>query len=61
MTYRQIETSREVRLWLRDIVLPVGITAVALLANEDTRRGVVEKAKAARLYFLTKILKHESL
>ncbi len=61
MTNRQIETSREVRLWLRDIVLPVGITAVALLANEDTRRGVVNKAKAARVYFLTKFLHKESL
>lgn len=61
MTNRQIETSREVRLWLRDIVLPVGITAVALLANEDTRRGVVNKAKGARAYFLTKFLHKESL
>lgn len=61
MTYRQIETSREVRLWLRDIVLPVGITAVALLANEDTRRGVIKRAEAAKEYILIKILKRESL
>ena len=61
MTYRQIETSREVRLWLRDIVLPVGITVVALLANEDTRRGVVNRAKEAKNVLIGKFLHKESL
>ena len=61
MTNRQIETSREVRLWLRDIVLPVGITVVALLANEDTRRGVVNRAKEARNVLISKFLHKESL
>lgn len=34
MTYKQIEASREVRLWIKEIVLPVvvaGVTAVAMI------------------------------
>lgn len=56
MTYKQIEASREVRLWLRDIVLPIGLTAVCIFANDDFRRGVADKAKGACEYFATKIL-----
>lgn len=30
MTWKQIETSREVRMWIKDIVLPGATTFVAL-------------------------------
>ena len=45
MTYKQVETSREVRLWLTQIVLPV--VGVIMLVPE-ARRAVVTKVKQAK-------------
>lgn len=45
VTYKQVETSREVRLWLTQIVLPV--VGVTMLVPE-ARRAVVTKVKQAK-------------
>lgn len=45
MTYKQVEASREVRLWLTQIVLP--IVGVTMLVPE-ARQAVVAKAKQAK-------------
>ena len=45
MTYKQAEASREVRLWLTQIVLP--IIGVTMLVPE-ARRAVVTKVKQAK-------------
>ena len=33
MNYRQIETSREIRLWITGIIVPVALGAAAIFAN----------------------------
>lgn len=45
MTYKRIEASREARLWLTQIVLPV-ITVVALVP--EARNAVITTAKKAK-------------
>lgn len=45
MTYKQLETSREARLWLTQIVLPI-VTVVALVP--EARTAVVTKVKEAK-------------
>ena len=51
MTYKHIEASREARLWLTQIVLP--ITAVAMMVPE-TRNAAMTKAKEAKQFIKTK-------
>ena len=51
MTYKHIEASREARLWLTQIVLP--ITAVVMMVPE-TRNAVMTKAKEAKQFIKTK-------
>lgn len=45
VTYKQVEASREVRLWLTQIVLP--IVGVTMLVPE-ARQAVVAKVKKAK-------------
>ena len=43
MTYKQIEASRELRLWIGQVIVPaVSVTAV-VLANPDVRKVASEK------------------
>lgn len=43
MTYRQIEASRELRLWIGQVIIPaVSVTAV-ILANPDVRNTAKQK------------------
>lgn len=44
MTYRQIETSREVRLWLGQIIIPAASVAVAILSIPEVRHKIGSKA-----------------
>jgi hypothetical protein len=44
MNYKHIEASREVRLWITQIILPVAVACVVLLP--DVRQTVMEKANA---------------
>lgn len=54
MTYKHIEASREARLWLTQIVLPV--TAVVMMVPE-TRKAAMMKAKEAKQFIKTKFKK----
>lgn len=54
MTYKNIEASREARLWLTQIVLPV-ITVVALVPG--ARNVVVTTVKKAKNNIKTKFSK----
>lgn len=43
MTYKQIEASRELRLWIGQVIVPaIGVSA-ALLSNPEIRRKASEK------------------
>ena len=43
MTYKQIETSREIRLWIGQVIVPVATGAAIAMANPEIRRTVVTK------------------
>lgn len=44
MTYRQIETSREARLWITQVVLPVlGMATALVVAVPEAREAAAAK------------------
>lgn len=44
MTWKQVETSREIRLWITQVVIPVlGISAAYVAAVPEAREKVVAK------------------
>lgn len=45
MTYKQIEASREARLWIGQVILPI-VTAVMLVP--EAREAVIDKVKIAK-------------
>ena len=53
MNYRQIETSREIRLWITGILGPVILSTATILATnpellQDVKKGVNRKIKDFR-------------
>lgn len=43
MTYKQIEATRELRLWIGQVIVPaIGVSA-AILSNPEVRRAASEK------------------
>ena len=57
MTYKQIEASREVRLWIGQIIVPIVTTVGALMMVPEVRTTVVEKATELKSKIKTKIKK----
>lgn len=48
MTYKQIEASRELRLWIGQVIVPaVGVT-VAVLFNPNVREAAKEKLESVK-------------
>ena len=45
MTYKQIEAIREVRLWIKDIVVPVAAFATSMMLIPEVRQPVINKFK----------------
>lgn len=44
MTNRQIETSREIRLWIRDIIVPsIGVGATVLWLHPEIKDNIKSK------------------
>ena len=54
MSFKRIETSREIRLWLTQVVLPV-VTVVMLVP--EARKTVVTKIKKVKKNVETKFTK----
>lgn len=51
MNYRQVETSREIRLWVTGILMPLAIGATTILASnpellEDVKTSIGRKVKS---------------
>ena len=44
MTYKQIEQAREIRLWIRDILVPAALAATTVLSIPEVREAVSAKA-----------------
>ena len=58
MTYKQIEASREVRLWIGQVIVPaIGIAAVAL-SNPDIRHTVTETISSLKQSVKSKFKKN---
>ena len=63
MTYKQIEQAREVRLWIRDILVPATLAATTVLSIPEVREAVSAKATEIKnkVYnFQGKIVEKES-
>ena len=43
MTYKQIEASREMRLWIGQVIVPAVTAAIAIASNPQTRNYVSKK------------------
>lgn len=48
MTYKQIEQSREIRLWLTQIIAPVALVTTAVVANPEARQSIGDKFRAIK-------------
>lgn len=57
MTYKQIEASREARLWLGQIIIPaIGLAATAL-AIPGVKDAIADKVRDAKYSIKTKLSK----
>ena len=50
MTYKQIEASRELRLWLGQVIIPA-VGTVVILANPEVRSKLKEKVGGIKEHF----------
>jgi hypothetical protein len=60
MTYRQTETSREIRLWLGQIVIPAIAIVATVMSNPEARTYVVTKGQKVKNAIKTKFKKSEA-
>ena len=52
MTNRQIETSREIRLWIRDIIVPsIGVGATVLWLHPEIKDNIKTKINEIKSKF----------
>ena len=54
MSYKQIEKSREIRLWITQIIVPALICGAMIGYNDGSRRWVFEKVDNAKAWFKEK-------
>ena len=58
MTNRQIETSREIRLWIRDIIVPsIGVGATVLWLHPEIKDNIKIKIDEIKSKFNSKFKK----
>lgn len=55
MNYKQIETSREIRLWIKDIIVPAVIGGAVIFSNPDARNWAKEKGQNIKFAINQKI------
>lgn len=48
MTYKQIEASREVRLWIGQIFVPAITLAATIMAIPEVRQAIATKARSMK-------------
>ena len=49
MTYKQIEASREARLWIGQVIVPAVVGAAMILSNPQTRHAIGEKVNKVKM------------
>lgn len=57
MTYKQIEASREIRLWIGQIIVPTITIATTIMAIPEVRQAVAAKANSVKRSITNKIKK----
>lgn len=57
MTYKQIETSREIRLWIGQLVVPTLTLAATALAIPEVRETVARKFEEVKAHVKQKKIK----
>lgn len=60
MTYKQIEASREARLWIGQIVIPAVTAVIAVSAIPEVRQAIAAKADSVKQSIKQKIKRRES-
>ena len=60
MTYKQIEASREARLWIGQVIVPACAAVTIAVANPNVRHFVADKAKVVKNFVKNKFHKKES-
>ncbi len=55
MTHRQVETSREARLWIGQVIVPGITVAASLMSIPEVRRAVCWKAREVKYSVQNKI------
>ena len=58
MTYKQIEASREARLWIGQVIVPAAVAGVTLMANPEARAWVKQKTSDVKSKVKNKFSKH---
>lgn len=57
MTMKQIETAREIRLWLGQIIAPVTLGAILLFSNPKVQRKMERSMNNAKQFIKSKFTK----
>lgn len=60
MKHKHIEAAREVRLWIRDIIVPVASVATTTLLIPEVRDAIAAKAKRVKYKIIKSNDKEES-
>lgn len=59
MTYKQIETSREIRLWIGQVLIPAGLVVGTVMSNPDAKEAVKKKYNKTKKWVTDKFKKKE--
>lgn len=59
MTYKQIEASREARLWVGQVIIPVAMTVVTAANIPEVRDFVKAKTEEVKIFIRKKKLEME--
>ena len=60
MTYKQIEASREARLWIGQVIIPAITVVGAAMTIPEVRKAVTEKANNVKTAIKKKFKKREA-
>ena len=60
MTYKQIEASREARLWIGQVIIPAITVVGAAMTVPEVRKAVTEKANNVKTTIKEKFKKGEA-
>lgn len=61
MTYKQLETIREIRMWTKEIIVPTTMAVVAVMTVPEVREAVSIKVKQVKESIRNKCKKIKSL